>query len=133
MISLDYYIEGSKIVNEEIAQRAEESIKGDFTKHYVAYHYEDDVAFVSLDINEKHEYLILYELLVPLVKRHRGYGAMVLSEIEQYAKNLGFKKVILNPIPFKCDYPKERLIKWYLLNGYKVINSTGEMEKNIQS
>jgi hypothetical protein len=53
-----------------------------------------------------------------------------LHEIERFASEHGFKKVILNPEPFNRDRTKEQLIAWYKSRGYSLLNNgTGEMEK----
>jgi len=67
-----------------------------------------------------------------LSKRKRGFGTFVLREVENLAKKMGFRRVVLNPIPFEGNYPKEKLVDWYCANGYKsVANGTEEMEKYV--
>lgn len=133
VIMLRPLCECKEIEDLEILNRSKESSKCRVTHQYIAYKDGNEIAFVSLDIDQEIEYLVLYDLLVPLSKRKKGFGTFVLSEVENLAKNLGFRRVVLNPIPFEGNYPKEKLIDWYCANGYEsVANGTGEMEKYVE-
>jgi hypothetical protein len=79
-------------------------------------------------------YLVLYDLLVPLNKRHKGNGSFALHKVEKLSLNLGLKKILLNPEPFEGNYPKEQLIDWYISEGYETgKNGTGEMENILRT
>ena len=87
---------------------------------------------MSLDKNPNVEYLVLYDLLAPLNKRHKGNGSFALHEVEKLAINLRIKTILLNPEPFEGAYTKEQLMDWYSSKGYEVgKKGTGEMEKFI--
>ena len=121
-----------EIKDVSIFNRSKESSKGKFTKHYLAYNGNEEIAFISLDVNNKLEYVVLYDLLVPFHKRHAEHGTSVLRGIEQLISNMGFQKIVLNPEPYERDYPKEKLVNWYKSKGYNFINNgTGQMEKVI--
>ena len=118
------------LVNEEIRIKAISSSKAKNTKHYVAKEYENEIGFVAIDAHPNVEYLVLYEVFVPRNLRKKGYGSMLLAEVESMAKNFKYRKVIVNPEPFERDYPKSRLIEWYKRHGYREMASgTGALEK----
>jgi len=124
--------ECSEIKEASLSNRCKKSSKGEFTKHYLVNSSKEEIAFVSLDINQSLEYVVLYDLLVPFHKRHSGFGSSALREVEELISNLGFKKIVLNPEPYERNYPKEKLISWYKSKGYKFTqNGTCEMEKDI--
>lgn len=118
------------IENKELKERSEACSKGKYTSFYLVYKESEEVAFVAQDINKEMEYLVLYDLLVPSNICRKGNGTYALHEIEEFAFKQGFKKIILNPEPFKMDQKKEQLIEWYKSRGYSLLaNGTGEMEK----
>ena len=120
------------LVNGEIRNRARSSPKAKNTKHYVAKENGNEIGFVAIDANPNVEYLVLYELFVPRNLRKRGYGSTLLAAVESMAKNLKYRKVIVNPEPFEQDYPKSQLIVWYKRHGYCGMTSdTGELEKAV--
>lgn len=127
---LEHVITSKYLINEEIRNRATSSSKTKNTKHYVAKENGNEIGFVSIDVNPNVEYLVLYEIFVPHSIRKKGYGSMLLAEVETIAKNLKYKKVTVNPVPFEGSYLKSKLIQWYKRNGYcEMTSCTGELAK----
>jgi predicted GNAT family acetyltransferase len=120
------------LVNLEIRNRAISSSKAKNTKHYVAKESGNEVGFVAIDANPNVEYLVLYEVFVPRNLRKKGFGSKLLAEVESMAKNLGYRKVTVNPEPFEQDHPKGQLVEWYKRHGYREMASgAGELEKAV--
>ena len=126
-------VEEVNIQNEEILHRVANSVKAKNTEHYVAKINRQEIGFISVDSNEGVDYLVLYEIFIPHSFRGKGYGSKLLEQVVVMAKNLGYKRVTVNPEPFEKDFPKEILIKWYQKNGFSEMKgNTGEFEKNIE-
>ena len=56
--------------------------------------------------------------------RKKGYAQMVLAELEQWAKELGFERCIL-----ETGKKQPEAIKLYLKNGYEIIPNYGQYTK----
>jgi len=120
------------VANAELRTRALISPKAKWTRHYVAYDDGREVAFVSLDINARVDYLVLYEMFVPERLRTQGIGSRVLLEIERTARNLAYHKVTLLPQPIDPAISRDVLIGWYRKRGYTArVEFQEELEKSL--
>ncbi|WP_321414288.1 GNAT family N-acetyltransferase [uncultured Desulfobacter sp.] len=117
---------------EWIKKRALLSSKSVYTKYYAVKENNQEVGFISMDVNPKVIYLVLYEIFVPEHLRNNGYGSLLLRETEIVAKKLDYRKITINPVPFEKNISKSNLIAWYQKYGYSQMESgTGELEKAI--
>lgn len=127
---LEILINPEHLENEAIRNRAKSRSRAMSTHHYVAKESGNEIGFVAIDANQNVEHLVLYEIFVPPNLRLKGIGTKLLVEVEAMAKELGYKKVTVNPEPFEQDYPKSKLVEWYKSHGYREIASgTKELEK----
>jgi len=59
-------------------------------------------------------------LFVEKVFRGRGLGEMLLSKVEELARRLGLKEIVLEPYPIDEGFlGYDGLIRWYLRNGFR--------------
>jgi GNAT superfamily N-acetyltransferase len=115
-----------------IRRRAEQTSKSRYTRHYLLIDKGKEVAFMSIDLLPKADYLVLYELFVPTELRGTGIGSQVLALVDALARTLGLTRIVLNPMPFEGHFSQERLRNWYKKPGYKESSaSTGELEKTL--
>jgi GNAT superfamily N-acetyltransferase len=115
-----------------IAERSELSNRSRCTRHYVAFEAGRAVAFVSLDIHHRLQWLVLYELFVPREYRGRGIGTCALSVVERFGRKLGYAKLTLRPHPLDIEYPFSKLKSWYRRLGYEARgDSADDLEKVI--
>lgn len=131
----DYMLEkikNDKISNVEILNRVKESSKSKNTEQFVFKVNEQELGFISVDKIEGVDYLVLYEIFIPISLRGCGYGTKLLGEVEILAKKLGYKKIVLFPEPFEKNISKILLIEWYQKNGYNLMSTeTRELEKKL--
>lgn len=118
----------------ELRARVRESSKSPKTIHYRVLADDVETAFISLDrwpepeINQ----MVVYEIFVPRDTRRKGFGSMVLAEIEKVAIQEGFRKIHLRSHSLDRETKQMKLNNWYLRKGYNWDpNVTGEMEKDI--
>lgn len=125
-------IHNNVISNVEIFKRDKESSKSRYTEHFIYKINGKDLGFISIDKNENVDYLVLYEIFIPISLRGCGYGTKLLGEVEILAKKLGYKRIVLFPEPFEKNISKILLIEWYQKNGYNLMSAeTGELEKKL--
>ena len=107
------------INNQKIKERALQSPESPVTKHYIAYDGNEEIGFLSLDITENEDYLVLYEIYIEPSLRNKGIGTTLLKLIEHKAKELNYKQIYLRPEPLDKDLSRDQLIDWYVKKGYK--------------
>ena len=77
-------------------------------------------------------YLVLYEMFVPLDLRGQGIGTRVLEMIEEFGRANDRQLVQLYAKPFAKDRSKNELINWYKKRGYIERSGVpGELEKSL--
>ncbi len=67
-------------------------------------------------------------MFVPPLKRGHGIGAIVLAELETWAKELGYKKCIL-----ETGKRQPEAISLYQKNGYTIIPNFGQYKDDLNS
>jgi GNAT superfamily N-acetyltransferase len=90
-------------------------------KHVVVL-YENDAAVGCGAIKEYEKNVLeIKRMFVPLAKRGKGIASMVLKELENWAKELGYKKCIL-----ETGMKQPEAISLYKKNNFVVIKNYGQ-------
>lgn len=128
-INSDFVLEDSEII-----KRSVESSKTRNTRHMLFSAQSGEVAFVSVDLIENIESLILYELYVPTKYRGKGIGKKVLKELSRFALQEGYSKIDAYPKPINNHFSEQKLIQWYLNYGFlPKKDQTGEYQYKIDT
>lgn len=89
---------------------------------HVVLAYENDVAVGCGAIKEYEENVMeVKRMFVPLEKRGKGIASIVLGELESWAKELGYKKCIL-----ETGKKQPEAIRLYEKNKYHLIKNYGQ-------
>lgn len=121
--------EDVQIKSEEIKDRATQSSKNAYTKHYIVKDQEDEIAFLSLDLMHKRNLLFLYEILVINSKRRQGYCYKILDLLCDFAQERSFNEIHLDPNPFDRTIELDVLKKIYGNKGFEDQENTSQMKK----
>ena len=97
---------------------------------YVVVAYENNIAVGCGAIKEYEENVMeIKRMFVPPEKRGKGIASIILKELENWAKELGYKKCIL-----ETGEKQPEAISLYKKNNYRVIKNYGqyaEFEKSV--
>ncbi|KJS68443.1 MAG: hypothetical protein JL50_04500 [Peptococcaceae bacterium BICA1-7] len=91
-------------------------------RRYLALIDDKEVGFLYIDYLETEKYrnsICLYKIFVLPEYRNIGIGKILLQRTEELCKLSGREKILLNVHPLDGVTQKEKLVKWYLENGYK--------------
>lgn len=92
------------------------------TIKYVVLIYENDIAVGCGAIKEYEENIMeIKRMFVPQEKRGKGIASIVLKELENWAKELGFKKCIL-----ETGIKQPEAISLYKKNDFSIIKNYGQ-------
>lgn len=61
-------------------------------------------------------------LFVPSRLRGQGVGSDILMETVKEIRDVTDLPILLEAIPFKSDWSKERLVEWYVIRGFECID-----------
>ena len=90
-----------------------------------------EVAYLSFDLYEGREFMVLYDLYVIRDRRLEGIGSLALHTAEEYATNAGKRTLRLRPGETD-DVPLAYLHQWYSRHGYHATpKDAGVMEKTL--
>ena len=127
-------VDSSKVVRDAIRDRMQNSSRGMYTKHFVAYEHGNEVAFLSIDPWPDHSLFVIYEIWVLHDLRGHGIGTRVRLEAEKLAHDAGYQRTNLVPRALDCAEEDEReketskLIEWYERHGYSATRDSGFRE-----
>ncbi|MDH3973723.1 MAG: GNAT family N-acetyltransferase [Deltaproteobacteria bacterium] len=108
----------SVIKDRVLRKRARDCARISFTKHYVVFSDEKEIAYLAIDHMPGTDYLLLYEIFIKKEYRNKGIGSRVLARVESIAGELGYSKVALHAESFDKDIPKKSIENWYIKRGY---------------
>lgn len=92
------------------------------TIKYVVVIYENDIAVGCGAIKEYEENIMeIKRMFVPQEKRGKGIASIVLKELENWAKELGYKKCIL-----ETGIKQPEAISLYKKNDFSIIKNYGQ-------
>jgi putative acetyltransferase len=98
------------------------SANSDFKKLVVAYEDEEPAGCGAIK-EYKHDIMEIKRVFVPPDKRGKGIATEVLKELEQWTRELNYKKCIL-----ETGKKQQEAISLYLKNQYKRIPNYGQYE-----
>lgn len=97
---------------------------------YVVIAYEDDQALGCGAIKEyATDTMEVKRMYVPVSKRGKGIASIIVKELENWSRELGYKKCVL-----ETGKKQPEAIKLYMKNKYKIISNYGQyvgMENSI--
>lgn len=128
---LEHVSSAGSFQDTDLTRRAQETGASDFTSHYRVVKNDLEVALVVIDRRRDLSALIIYDLFVIKRFRSQGLGSAILTLLEGIAAKEGFKSARLCPTQIDSEWPRERLIQWYLRRGFEFDPSNGtEMQKD---
>lgn len=86
----------------------------------IVYQKEQAVACGAMKIYDQNT-MEIKRMFVPLENRGNGYASIVLKELEHWAKELGYKKCVL-----ETGYKMPEAIALYKKNNFKIIPNYGQ-------
>ena len=117
-ITLKEIHSSEELHSHSLRQRASNSSKAVFTRHYAAMHDCIEIEFVAIDRHESKDYFCVYELFVDPSKRSNGYGTKIINTCRHLAQEEKFKSICLIPRPIEVDGSEEFLRSWYGKLGF---------------
>ena len=124
-------VEHAQIENLEIIDRAKQSTKNGWTKHFIVKDATKEVGFLSLDLMYHRKLLFLYELFVVTDKRRNGIGQKILDWVYEFARKEKFETIWLEPNPFDRSVTLEVLNKFYMTNGFNPQPESSQLMKEV--
>lgn len=109
----------SVIIDRSLRKRARECARISFTKHYIVYSDDREVAYLAVDQIPGADYILLYEIFIREEYRKKGIGSQILDRVEALGKEMGYNKVVLHVESFDRKVSKETIESWYRKRGYR--------------
>ena len=111
--------EPEEIRCEELRERARNTPLTPSRWHFVAREASgDELAFVSFDVAEHRDSLVLYELWVAVAHRGKGVGTALLDQAARIARESGYESLLVRPSPLSIGLTQRRLWHWYRDRGF---------------
>mgnify|MGYP006421193415 FL=1 len=118
----------------EIRDRCRVSPRSRNTVHFVYREHGHEAAFLALDVIEGADYLVLYEIYVPLRMRGNGIGGRALAALAAFAAAKGCSWIYAFAHPIDGTRTEQDLERWYVQNGFcPRDNGTGELELSVDT
>jgi GNAT superfamily N-acetyltransferase len=117
-------VANEQISDPEIRNRDARSSRNNYTRHFLATESGSEVGLLSIDINQKEERLVIYEIFVPTALRRRGIGTRLLAAAEKLALDLGYNSTLLVPKTLDKAFPQKSIEEWYASEGYTPLENS---------
>lgn len=128
---------GKELIDKIAVNFSEEMIKNNFSKRvkcFVAINDEKVVGTASIDLvkeknnlninNKNKDKYIILTVFTKIENHHQGIGKMLIEKVEEYAKQVGAKELIIPASVYGCDFYKKMGYDYY--QGITTNNKNGE-------